>query len=125
MSDIVKMKLAIKEQLKNSKKGSTLYQCGCQLAELVGNNESRARLVLEDFENKLNVKGCEEEIRKHAKANGGGCSDYEAAEIICRYFGLPEPPARPDPLDVDAEPAPAPTQMSAAKPKVMSLADLL
>ena len=125
MSNVVKMKLAIKEQLKNVKEGSTIYQCGRQLAEIVGASECLAQLVLEDFANKRNVKGCEEEIRKHAKANGGGCLDYEAAEIICRYFGLPEPEKRPDPLDIDTEPAPAPTPMSPPKPKVMSLKDLL
>lgn len=122
---IREMKLAIKEQLKNVKEGNPVYQCGRQLAEIVGNSEGLAQLILEDFANKRDVKGCEEEIKKFAKSHGGACSADESAKIICRYFGLPQPPARPDPLDVDAEPAEVATQMSAPKPKVISFADML
>ena len=125
MNYIEEMKLQIEKQLKDVKKYSPLYQCGCQLAEIAGTSEGLAQLVLEDFANKRDVKGCEEEIKKFAKAHGGGCSTDKAAEIICQYFGLPQPPAHPDPLDVDAESAAAPTATSAPKPKVLTLADLL
>ena len=116
------MKLAIKEQLEGVGKNSPLYQCGCQLAEIVGSSEGLAELVLEDFANKRDVKGCEAEIKKFAKSHGGACSADKAAEIICQYFGLPQPPARPDPLDTDA---PAPAQQPVRTHNMVTLADIL
>ena len=116
------MKLAIKEQLKNEKECSPVYQCGRQLAEIVGVSEGLAQLVLEDFANKRDVKGCEAEIKKFAKSHGGACSADKAAEIICQYFGLPQPPARPDPLDSDV---PVATQQPVRTHNMVTLADIL
>lgn len=119
---VEEMKNAIKEQLKNEKKSTTVYVCGCQLAELVGNDEHKAQLVLEDFANGRDVKGCEAKIKEWAKKHGGGCGGDMAAEIICEYFGI-EKPCKKNPLESDE--AAAPTQMPAPKAKVLSLAELL
>ena len=119
MGYIEEMKLQIEKQIENEDKGSTIRCCGMQLMEIVGSDEKLAQLVCEDFANKRTLQECEKKIeafaKAHKKSNRGCCPPNRAEEIIREYFGLGSA----------EQPAKAPTQMPAPKPKVISFADML
>ena len=131
MNYIEEMKLQIEKQLKGVAESSTVYACAQQLIGIVGSDDKLAQLVCEDFANERTVKGCEAEIKKEAdkiekehhsknskeKSHTVGISPFFAEKIIREYFGLGSAEEKIQ--------AAAPSPMSAPKPKVLSLADLL
>ena len=120
MGYIEEMKLQIEKQTEKEDEFSCVKTVGRQLAEIVGNNEQLAQLVCEDFANGQTVQKCEAKIeefaKNHKKGNKGCCPPDKAEEIIREYFGLGS---------ASEQQAAAPTTVSAPKPKVMTLADLL
>ena len=130
MNYIEEMKLQIEKQLDGVEESSTVYACAQQLTDIVGNDENAAQLVCEDFANNRTVKGCEAEIKKEAdrierqhhsknlkeKSHTVGISPFFAEKVIREYFGLGS---------ASQQQTAAPSQMSAPKPKVLTLADLL
>ena len=131
MGYIEDMKAAIEKQIEGIAESSTVYACAHQLIGIVGNDEKLAQLVLEDFANKRDVKGCEAEIKKEAdkiekehhsknskeKSHTVGMSPFYVKKIIRKYFGIGSDSEQPT--------AAAQSQMSAPKPKVISFADML
>ena len=119
MNYIENMKLQIEKQTEKEDEFSAVKMVGRQLAEIVGCNDALAKLVCEDFANGRTVQECEKKLeefaRKHKKGNVGCCPPNKAEEIIRKFYGLGAAAEQPE----------APTNVSAAKPKVLSLADLL
>lgn len=110
----------IAEQQKGNRQYSIIYQLGEQLKEICM-EESCARLVVEDLENKsMSLKELEKKIAAFASAhrsgNCGCCPPGEADRIIREFYGLPGRAERI--LQTTAIPA-------AVKPRGSSLLDLL
>ena len=84
---------------------------------IIGQDEEKAKIVLEDLQNGLTVQGAEKKIRawadKHRKGNSSYCPKHIARDIICEYFGLPKVG--------EAQPAPQPKP----KAKIINLEDFL
>lgn len=120
MGYIEDMKAAIEKQIEKEYEFSPVRGCAAQLVDIVGNSETMAQLVCEDFANNHTVQECEKQIKafvdKNHKGNVGYCPPWKAEEIIRKYFGLGS---------ASEQPAAAPTPTSAPKPKVLTLADLL
>lgn len=118
MNYIEEMKLQIEKQTEKEDEYSTVRMVGRQLAEIVGGDDSLAKLVCEDFANGQTVQKCEEKIeafaRAHRKGNRGGCPPDKAEKIIREFYGLGDSSEQPQ--------AAAP---KADKPKVLFLADFL
>lgn len=103
--NIEKMKQRLENQLEKEYEYSPVRGVAKQLMDIVGSNEERAAVVLEDFAAGRTVKKCEQEIKKwvdgHHKGNSGYCPPDIADGIIRKYFGLPEagekPQQRPQP----------------------------
>lgn len=120
---VKKMRMEIANQIKDENENSTVYMCACQIAEIVGNDEAAAQLVLDDFASGHSVKGCEAEIKKwvdnNHKGHSGGCSADKAAEIICKYFGIRKSMVKPNPFALDEEP------VTKVKGNIIDLSDFL
>lgn len=115
---VEKMKTAIEEQIAKEYEYSPVRGCAAQLIDIVAGSEEDAKLVCEDFENKLTVKGCEAKIKawvdKNHKGNSGWCPHHIAEGIIRKYFGLGS-----------AEAVSANKPAEKPKQKVISFADAL
>lgn len=121
MNYVENMKLQIEKQIEKEYEFSPVRGCAAQLTDIVGGDERLAQIVCEDFDNKRTIIECEKKIKafvdKNHKGNAGYCPPWKAEEIIREYFGIGSAS--------EQTAAAAPTQMSAPKPKVLSLADLL
>lgn len=119
MSILIELSNTVQQQVEKEYEYSPVRGVAHQLMDIVGNNENRAAVVLEDFAAGRNVKKCEQKIKKwvdgHHKGNSGYCPPHIAEEIIREYFGLAK---------ADAEPASAPPKPK-AKGKTINLADYL
>ena len=94
MSILVELSNTVQKQVEKEYEYSAVHEVVEDIMYIVGRDEEKAIIVLEDLQNGLTVQGAEKEIKKwadrHRKGNSSYCPKKIARDIICEYFGLPK-----------------------------------
>lgn len=94
MSVLIELSNTVQKQVEKEYEYSAVHEVVEDIMYIVGQDEEKAKIVLEDLQNGLTVQGAEKEIKKwadrHRKGNSSYCPKKIARDIICEYFGLPK-----------------------------------
>lgn len=94
MSIFIELSNAIQKQVEKEHEYSAVHEAVDDIMYIIGQDESKAKIVLEDLKNGLTVQGAEKKIKewadRHRKENSSYCPKHIARDLICEYFGLPK-----------------------------------